>query len=109
MKTVKVFPCVKTVVREDGKPIGSVWSTPMIKGVEILLSELPSITVQLTKGKPALDRSMAEALKYVPGFPVETEAGGKTTTLKMIEPRNLDESVFEPDPGFRKARAQPAR
>jgi len=84
---------------------GVYWVTTEIKGYQELKKLIQDMGKALEQNPMAKQMNIMGMLDQIDGFPVKTVMdvmGGKvTTTLKMIEQRPLDKSLFEIPKGYR--------
>jgi len=100
-KMIRGYMCAKSIMRQDGKTLLTVWSTRAMKEFESMRSDLTEAYHQLSLNYPAM-RNLSVALKSIDGFPIEYQRGEEKTTVQKIEKRVWGEEEFEPPSGYKR-------
>ncbi len=98
-KTISGYPCSKYIVKRNEKEFQTIWATGALGDVEVARKDLE----QLTEKMASLMNSRSAPLswfKQIPGFPVQTEETGTTTTVSHVERRAVSNSEFEVPTGY---------
>jgi 2,4-dienoyl-CoA reductase-like NADH-dependent reductase (Old Yellow Enzyme family) len=100
-KTICGYSCVKYAMKENGKEIGSIWTTTGVPGYDIMQKDMKDFSQRMAVQMPKAGEMM-EAFKKVDGFPVQTTIAGITTTVTKIEKKAVAASEFEVPSGYKK-------
>jgi hypothetical protein len=100
-KTICGYSCVKYTMNENGKEVGSVWTTTGVPGYDAMQKDMKEFSQRMAAQMPKA-KEMMEAFKKVEGFPVETTMAGITTTVTKIEKKTVAASEFEVPAGYKK-------
>jgi len=100
-KTICGYSCVKFAMKENGKEIGSIWTTTGVPGYDKMQKDMKEFSQRMAAQMPKAGQMM-EAFKKVEGFPVQTTIAGITTTVTKIEQKAVAASEFEIPAGYKK-------
>jgi len=100
-KTICGYSCVKYTMKENGKEVGSMWTTTGVSGYATMQKDMKEFGQRMAAQMPKA-KEMMEAFKKVDGFPVETTFAGITTTVTKIEKKAVAASEFEIPAGYKK-------
>jgi hypothetical protein len=102
-KTILGYPCSKTEVVQDGKTVMSIWSTKAVKGFEALRADWKQFSQRMTAQIPGrFGKMIADGMKKVEGFPMETDMGTIVSTATKVETRAIPASTFDVPAGYKK-------
>ena len=101
-KTIGGYACAKYSVRQDGKETVGLWTTKDVKDFELIRKDLEQFGQRMAAMTPNTGKGLAEAMKNLEGFPIQTEFMGMTSTVSKIEKRNTPGSEFEVPAGYTK-------
>ena len=105
-KTISGYSCMQYRVKQKGKELLSVWTTQDVKGFESMGKEMKEFGSRLAALNPMNGKAMAEGMKKIEGFPIQTEFGGFTNTVTKIEQRTTPVSEFEVPAGYKKEKSK---
>ena len=101
-KTIDGYSCTKFVITQDGKEFMTIWATKAI-GMDAMRKDMEEFTKRMMAMNPAGMKGLAEAMKKVEGFGLETEMmQGMKQTVTKIEKKNTPASEFTVPAGFKK-------
>jgi hypothetical protein len=100
-KTISGYACVKYALKEDGKEIGSLWTTTGVPDFSGMQKDMKEFGQRMAAQMPKAGEMVA-AMKKVEGFPVQTTIAGITTTVTKIEKKAVAASEFEVPAGYKK-------
>jgi hypothetical protein len=101
-KTISGYPCVEYVITEDGKERIHLWVTSDIKGFDLMGKDFEEFGSRMAALNPIGGKSLADGMKQLKGFPIQTIFGDITTTVTKIEERATPPSAFDPPPAYKK-------
>lgn len=101
-KTISGYACVKYAVKENGKEIGSVWTTTGVSGFSSMQKEFKEFSQRMAAQMSMRGAQMAAAMAKVDGFAIQTTMAGITTTVTKIEKKKIAASEFEVPSGYKK-------
>jgi GLPGLI family protein len=104
-KTISGYTCIKYAMNENGKEIGSIWTTTGIPNYSGMQNDMKEFGQRMAAQMPKAVE-MVEAMKKVEGFPVQTTIAGITTTVTKIENKSVAASDFEVPAGYKKVAHQ---
>ena len=100
-KTISGYACVKYAMKEDGKEIGSVWTTTGVPDFSSMQKDMKEFGQRMAAQMPKAGEMVA-AMKKVEGFPVQTIIAGITMIVTKIEKKVVAVSEFEIPAGYKK-------
>jgi hypothetical protein len=100
-KTISGYTCVKYAMKEDGKEIGSMWTTTGVPDFSSMQKDMKEFGQRMAAQMPKAGEMVA-AMKKVEGFPVQTTIAGITTIVTKIEKKTVAASEFEIPAGYKK-------
>lgn len=106
MKSINGYSCTKYILKEDGKEMGSIWTTTNIPDFSSMQKDFKEFSQRLASQMSMKGSQMAEAMKNVEGFPIQTTIAGFTTTVTKIEKRSVTASEFEVPSGYKKVKPE---
>ena len=102
-KTISGFSCTKYVVSQDGKEAMTLWATKEVKDFGALRKDWEEFSKRIMAMNPMGMKGLAEGMKKVDGFPIQTEMGqGITTLVTKVEKRSTPASEFTVPAGYKK-------
>jgi GLPGLI family protein len=101
-KTINGYPCIKYALQEDGKETGSVWTTTKVPDFKTMQKDFKEFSERITAQMPMKGGQMAEAMKKIEGFPIQTTIAGIKISVTKIEKKSIAASEFEVPPGYKK-------
>lgn len=105
-KTISGYACTKYLVTQDGKDFLTIWGTKEVKADEVMGKEMREFRERMSAMMPMNGKGMAEAMKQLDGFPIQTEVMGRITiTVTKIEKRSTPTSAFEVPEGYKKVKS----
>jgi GLPGLI family protein len=96
-KTINGYACIKYAMKEDGKEVGSVWTTNGVPDFTSMQKDMKEFGQRMAAQMPKAGEMVA-AMKKVDGFPVQTTIEKKTAAAsefeipagyKKVAPKNL--------------------
>lgn len=105
-KTINGYSCTKYILKEDGKEMGSIWTTTNVPDFSSMQEDFKEFSQRLASQMSMKGSQMAEAMMKVDGFPIQTNIGGMTQTVTKIEKRSIAMSEFEVPAGFKKVKSE---
>jgi hypothetical protein len=100
-KTISGYACVKYAMKENGKEIGSVWTTTGVPDFSSMQKDMKEFSQRMAAQMPKAGEMVA-AMKKVEGFPVQTTIAGITMIVTKIEKKVVAASEFEVPAGYKK-------
>jgi hypothetical protein len=100
-KTISGYACIKYAMNENGKEIGSVWTTSGVPDFSSMQKDFKEFGQRMAAQMPKAGEMVA-AMTNVEGFPVQTTIAGITTTVTKIEKKVVAASEFEVPAGYKK-------
>jgi hypothetical protein len=100
-KTINGYSCVKYILKEDGKEITTVWTTAQVPGYSGMQKDMKKFSERLMAQMPK-GKALAEAMKKVEGFPIQTIMGNITSTVTKVEKKAIAKGEFEVPAGYKK-------
>lgn len=102
-KTISGFACAEYVIRQGEKTVMTIWATKDVPGYAGMQKELQDFGRRMAAMNPAAGKSMAQAMKQVDGFPIQTEMGETlTTTVVKVETKATPRGAFDVPSGYQK-------
>jgi hypothetical protein len=102
-KTISGYTCTQYVVHQGEKTVMSIWATKAIAGYAEMQKELSEFGRRMASLNAANGTSLADAMKQVIGFPIQTQIGETlTTTVMKVESRATPANAFEVPAGYQK-------
>ncbi|MGE5314756.1 MAG: DUF4412 domain-containing protein [Acidobacteriota bacterium] len=102
-KTILGYACTKSEVRQGGKLMMSVWATKAVRGFEKMKSDWQEFSERMTSQMPGrFGKAIAEGMRKVEGFPMQTDMGSISTKVTKLESRAIPASAFEIPKGYKK-------
>jgi hypothetical protein len=102
-KTISGYGCGKCVITQDGKDLMTLWVTKEVKGFDAMRRDMEEFSSRMMDMNPMGAKGLADAMKKVDGFPIETEtAQGINTLVTKVEKRTTPAAEFEVPAGFTK-------
>ncbi len=105
-KTISGYACIKYVLKEGGKEIGSVWTTTSVPDFSSMKKDFKEFSQRITAQMPMKGKQMAAAMEKVEGFTIQITIAGITTTVTKIEKKPVASSEFEIPSGYKKVEPQ---
>ncbi len=105
-KTISGYSCTKYIFKEDGKEMGSIWTTTNVPDFSSMQKDFKEFSQRLASQMSMKGSQMAEAMKKVDGFPIQTTISGITAMVTKIEKRSIAMSEFEVPAGFKKVKSE---
>lgn len=106
-KIISGFDCVNYVLKEDGKEIGSIWTTMKAPDFSAMQKDFKEFSERIAAQMTMKGPQMAEAMKQVEGFPIQTTIGPMTATVNSIVKAAVSPGEFEVPAGFKKVDFNP--
>jgi hypothetical protein len=104
-KKICGYSCVKYVLRQNNKDVGTVWTTSNVKDYEKMKGEMKKVRERVMAQIPN-GIQIADAMQKINGFPMETSISGTTTVVSKVEKKSIPESEFEVPAGYKKVDPQ---
>jgi hypothetical protein len=104
-KTINGFSCVKYVLRQGKEETGNVWTTGAVAEYAKMKNEMQEFSKRLMEQIP-MGKDLAEAMKKVEGFPIQTTISGVTSIVTKVEKKTPSASEFEVPVGYTKVEPQ---
>ncbi len=101
-KTISGYPCVKYVLKEEGKEVGSVWTTTKVPDFKSMQKDMKEFSRRMAALMPKGAGQMVAAMEKIEGFTIQTTIAGMTTTVIKIEKKSVALSEFEVPSGYKK-------
>jgi hypothetical protein len=101
-KAIGGFSCTRYELTQEGKELGSVWTTTKVPGVSGMQKDLKEFGERMASQMTANGPQMAQAMRAVEGFPMETSIGGMTATVTKVAEAAVAKSDFDVPAGFKK-------
>jgi GLPGLI family protein len=101
-KTINGFPCIKYALMEDGKETGNVWTTSNVPNFKTMQKDFQEFSERITAQMPMKGGQLAEAMKKIEGFPIQTSIAGFIINVKKVEKKSIAVSEFEVPAGYKK-------
>jgi hypothetical protein len=105
-KTISGYPCTKYVVKQGDKDFATLWTTTSIPDFGTMKDDFKEFSQRISSMMPSKGAQIADGMKKVEGFPIQSTIAGITTTVTKVEKRTIAASEFEPPPGFTKVKAE---
>jgi hypothetical protein len=99
--TISGYSCVKYILKEDGKEIGTIWTTASVPDYDAMKKDMKKFSERLMAQMPK-GKELADAMKKVEGFPIQTTLGNITSTVTKVEKRTIAKSEFDVPAGYKK-------
>lgn len=104
-RTISGYGCTKYVVKVDGEESATVWATKDVGGFGTMRKDFEEFQKRMAALIPTQGKGMADGLRSVDGFPIETETGnGMKSVVTKIEKKSFPSSQFEVPAGYVKAK-----
>jgi GLPGLI family protein len=101
-KKINGFPCMKYALKEDGKETGSVWTTSSVSDFKTMQKDFQEFSERITAQMPMKGGQIAEAMKKIEGFPIQTMIAGIKIDVTKVEKKSLTANEFEVPSGYKK-------
>jgi GLPGLI family protein len=101
-KTISGYGCSHYVMTEEGKEVGSVWTTTDVPDFKSMQKDFKEFGERMAAQMPMKGGQMSAAMAKMDGFPVQTTIAGITTTVNKIEKKSPAASEFEVPVGYKK-------
>ena len=102
-KSISGFSCTKYVVNQDGKEAMTVWATKDVKDFGALRKDWEEFSKRIMAMNPMGMKGLAEGMKKVDGFPIQTDMSqGISTLVTKVEKRSTPASEFTVPAGYKK-------
>ena len=105
-KSISGYACKKYVVMTGGEPSYTMWVTKDVKEFEGMRNDMQEFGRRMAAMTPRFASEMAEGMKNLDGFPVQTEIAGITTTVSKVEKRTTPASAFDIPAGYKKVKPE---
>jgi hypothetical protein len=99
-KSISGYPCTKSVVTSNDEVAFTMWVTKKVDGFESMAKDMKQVGQRMAAMMPRAGTAMAEAMKNLDGFPMQTEILGMTSTVSHIQKRQTAASEFEVPSGY---------
>jgi len=100
-KTISGYECIKYAMKENGKEVGSIWTTTSVPGFSSMQKDMKEFSERMAVQMPKASEMVA-AMKKIDGFPIQTTIIGITTVVTKIEKKTAAASEFEVPAGYKK-------
>lgn len=104
-KTINGYACIKYILKENGKEVGTIWTTGAVADYAKMKNDMKEFSERLMTQMPN-GKELANAMKKVEGFPIQTSIAGMTTTVTKVEKKLISISEFEVPAGYKKVKPQ---
>jgi hypothetical protein len=101
-KKINGFPCVKYALTEDGKETGSVWTTSSVPDFKTMQKDFQEFSKRITAQMPMKGGQLAEAMRKIEGFPIQTTIAGIKIDVIKVEKKSFAADEFEVPAGYKK-------
>jgi cobalamin biosynthesis Co2+ chelatase CbiK len=101
-KTISGYACIKYVMKENGKEIGSVWTTTAVPDFSTVQKDMKEFAKRMAAQMPMKGTQIAAAMMKIEGFAIQTTIASVTTTVTKIEKKSIAASEFEIPAGYKK-------
>jgi len=99
------YTCSKFVIKQGANEVATVWATREVSGFESMRNDFSEFSKRLAINNIA--SAMAEAMKKVDGFPIQTETSqGMKQVVTKVEKRSIAASEFEVPAGYTKVKSE---
>ncbi len=105
-KSISGYACKKYVVMSGDEPAYTMWVTKDLKEFAGMQKDMQEFGKRMAAITPRFAGEIAEGMKNLDGFPVQTEIGGITTTVSKVERRTTPKSEFEVPAGYKKEKPE---
>jgi len=105
-KTISGYACTQYIIKQDGKELVKLWVTKDIKGFEQMAKDFEEFGRRMAALNPMGAKELAENMKKIEGFPVQTIMGDITTTVTKVEKQSTPAAEFEPPAGCTKVKSK---
>ena len=102
--TISGYPCTKYIVKANDKDFATFWTTTGVKEFASMKDDFKDFSQRLASMVPSGGGTIAEAMKQIEGFPIQTSISGLTSTVTKIEKGKISPSEFEPPTGYTKVK-----
>jgi GLPGLI family protein len=105
-KSINGYSCTKYIFKEDGKEMGSIWTTTNVPDFSSMQKDFKEFSQRLASQMSMKGFQMAEAMKKIDGFPIQTTIRGVTAMVTKLEKRSIAMSEFEVPASFKKVKSE---
>jgi len=104
-KKIAGFSCTKYSVTQEGKETIALWATKDLKGYDSMRKDMEEFTTRMMATDFGGMKGLADAMKKVDGFPMETDMHeGVKVAVTKVERKNIAANEFEVPAGFAKVK-----
>ncbi len=103
-KSVGGYSCSGYVMKSGTREIMKLWTTEGVNGYQPMSSDLRELGSLLASLNPTHGNTLAEGMKKIKGFPIETDMMGTITTVTKVENRAIPASEFDVPAGYTKVK-----
>lgn len=89
-----------------GEPSYTMWVTKDVKEFDGMRKDMQEFGERMAAMTPRFASEMAEGMKNLDGFPVQTEIAGITSTVSKVANRTTPASAFEVPAGYKKEKPE---
>jgi GLPGLI family protein len=105
-KTINGYSCIKYAMQENGKEIGSVWTTTAVPDFNTMQKDIIEFAKRMAAQMPMKGAQIAAAMMKIGGFAIQTTIFGVTTMVTKLEKKSIPASEFEIPAGYKKVDQQ---
>jgi len=103
-KSISGYACSKYVVTKNGKESIAVWTTKDVKGFDSMRKDMEEFGRLIAELNPMMGKEMAEGMKKIEGFPIQTDMGSIKSVVTKVEKRASPPSEFDVPSGYKKVK-----
>ncbi len=104
-KQIAGMGCTKYSVTKDGKEAIALWATKDLKGYEAMRKDMEEFGARMMASDFQGMKGLAEAIKKVDGFPMETDMqGGVKIEVTKVQRKDIAANEFDVPSGFTKVK-----
>jgi hypothetical protein len=102
-KAILGYSCTEANVMQGDTKILTVWVTKSVKGFDKLRADWEEFSQRMAAQMPGkFGKTIAEGMKKIDGFPMETDMGDIVSKVTKLEARSIPASTFAVPEGYKK-------
>lgn len=105
-KTISGYSCKGYLMKNGPREMMKIWTTESVGGSDLLKKNLRELSSLFASLNPTHGNAMAEGMKKIQGFPIETEMMGTVTTVTKVEKRSIPASEFDVPAGYTRVQSE---
>lgn len=104
-KKIAGYGCTKYSITSEGKEMMALWATKDLKAYDAMRKDMEEFSTRMLAADFQGGKGLAEAVKKVDGFPMQTDMqGGVKVVVTKVERKEVPSSEFDVPAGYTKVK-----